>query len=112
VTPGPRLDVLEVEAEDVVALDHVGIALGDDAAGLGEQRRLVEAIAADDVAEARRVRERDGHDAIGRPRGLGNSCPSPVTTSMSSASRRSSPKRMPPNEVRPLVSRYCCTGSG
>ena len=30
VTPGARLDVFEVEAEDVVSLDGVGIALADE----------------------------------------------------------------------------------
>src|SRR6185436_1929812 len=30
VTPGARLDVLEVEAEDIVPLDGVGIALADE----------------------------------------------------------------------------------
>ena len=62
--PRPCFDVLEVEAEDVVPLDDVGIALGDDSAALHEQRSLVESVATHDVAEARRVGERDGHDAI------------------------------------------------
>ena len=72
MTPRPRLEVLEVEAEDVVALDHVGVALGDDAA----------CVSASSAASSRRsprttwrkpgrVGERDGDDAIGRTRGAG-----------------------------------------
>src|SRR5713226_4829490 len=42
---------------------------------------------------------------------LGNSWPSVVTTSMSRASRRRSSNPRPPNEVRPVRSRYWWTGS-
>src|ERR687891_696886 len=65
VAPGPRLQVLEVEPEDVVPLDDVGIALEDQPRGLLEQCALVEAVTAHHVTEARRVGERDGDDAIG-----------------------------------------------
>src|SRR5258706_15322584 len=60
-----RLEVFEVEAEDVVALDDVGILLQDEARRLLQQRPLVETIAAHDVAEARGVGERDGDDPVG-----------------------------------------------
>src|SRR5439155_1322814 len=64
VPPRARLDVFEVEAEDVVAFEDVGIALADEAPALGQQRRLVQSVAAQDMAEAGRVGERDGDDAI------------------------------------------------
>ena len=67
VAAGARLDVLEVEAEDVVALDHVGIALADDAGRSSSQEGgLRQAVAAEDVAESRRVGQGDGDDAIAR----------------------------------------------
>ena len=113
VPPGAGLQVLEVEAEDVVALDHVGIALADERASSPRAARARRA--------GRRARRggsrwcRPGRRRrCGRPRAprSGTRAPSPVTTSMSSAIRRRSPKRIPPNEVRPLASRYCWTGSG
>jgi hypothetical protein len=64
VAPRARLEVLEVEPEDVVALDHVGIALAEQPSALDEQRPLVQPVAAQDVAEAGAVGERDGHDAV------------------------------------------------
>ena len=69
--PGPRLQVLEVEAEDVVALDHVGIALADDPRALGQERRLVEPVAPHHVAKPRGVGESDRDDPIPRARGAG-----------------------------------------
>ena len=69
VHAGPRLQVLEVEPEDVVPLDHVRVALPDEAGALFEQRPLVEPVAAHDVAEAGRVGERDGDDPVAGPRG-------------------------------------------
>ena len=71
VEPRAGLQVLEVEAKDVVALDDVRIALADEPRALGQQRRLVEAVPAHDVAKARRVGERDRDDAVARPRGAG-----------------------------------------
>ena len=71
VAPGARLDVLEVEAEDVVSLDHVGIALADEPRALLEEGRLRQAVSAEDVAESRRVGQGDGDDAIARARGAG-----------------------------------------
>ena len=62
------LEILEVEPEDVVPLDHVRVALADDARALFEQRALVEAVAAHDVAEAGRVGERDRDDPVAGPR--------------------------------------------
>src|SRR5207245_1704595 len=64
VRAGPRLEILEVEAEDVVALDHVGIPLADDAGALLEERPLVEPVSAHDVTKARRVGERDRDDPV------------------------------------------------
>ena len=63
------LEILEVEAEDVVALDRIGVPLADDPRGLLEQRALVQPVAAHDVAEAGGVGQRDGHDAIRLARG-------------------------------------------
>src|SRR5262249_61975340 len=59
-----RLEILEVEAENVVALDDVRIALADQASAFGQQRCLVEAIAAQHVTKPRRVRQGDRDDAI------------------------------------------------
>src|SRR5947208_10727403 len=58
------LEILEVEAEDVVAFDDVGIELAHDSYALLEQGRLVEVIAADHLAKAGGVGESDRHDAI------------------------------------------------
>ena len=66
VQAGPRLEIFQIEPEDVVPLDHVRVALADEARALLEQRPLVEPVAAHDVAEAGRVGERDGDDPIAR----------------------------------------------
>jgi hypothetical protein len=71
VAPGPGLDVLEVKSKDVVALDDVGIALANELRARLQQRGLGEAIAAEDVAEARGVGQGDGNDAIARARRAG-----------------------------------------
>ena len=70
MAPGARLEILEVEAEDVVALDDVGVALRDEPAALDQQRALVEHVAADDVTEAGAVRQRHRDDAIAFARGI------------------------------------------
>ena len=78
-TPGERravlaragLQVLEVEPEDVVPLDHVGVPLPDQARALLEQGGLGEPVAPEDLAEARRVGERDRDDPVGRTRRVG-----------------------------------------
>jgi hypothetical protein len=66
-----RLEVFQVEAEDVVPLDHVGVALADEARRLLQQGPLVQAVAADHVPEAGGVGEGDGHDPIGLAHGVG-----------------------------------------
>ena len=68
MTPRARLDVLEVEAEDIVPLDDVGIALADEPRALGEQLRLRHLRSRQDGGEAGRVGERDGDDAVRFPR--------------------------------------------
>src|SRR5207245_4739033 len=55
VPAGPRLQILEIEPEDVVALDHVRVTLPDDPRALLEERALVEPVAPHDVTEARGV---------------------------------------------------------
>ncbi len=67
VHAGAGLEILEVEPEDVVPLDHVRVALADDARALVEQRALVESVAAHDVTEAGRVGERDRDDPVAGP---------------------------------------------
>src|SRR3989442_2183827 len=61
--------MLQVEAKDVVALDHVRVVLPDDPGALLEQRALVELVAPYDVTEARRVGERDRDDPVVGARG-------------------------------------------
>ena len=53
MAPGARFEVFEVEAEQVVALDHVGVALGDDPHQLLEHRALVHLVAAHHVLVSR-----------------------------------------------------------
>src|SRR5262249_12062108 len=67
VSPRTRLEILEVEAEDVVPFDDVRIALANQTSAFGQQRRLVESIAAEHVTKPRRVREGDRDDAIPGP---------------------------------------------
>src|SRR5262245_16361949 len=64
VTPGARLDVLEVEAKDVVPLDHVGIALADQAGQFLQEGRVGQLTAARDRAKAGRVWQGNGDYAV------------------------------------------------
>src|SRR4029077_6397398 len=64
VTARASLEILEVEAEDIVAFDDVGIEPPHDSHALLEQGRLVEVIAADHLAKAGWVGESDRRDAI------------------------------------------------
>jgi hypothetical protein len=99
------LHVLEVEAEDVVALEHVRIALPDDPAAFPEEVGL--GISAPDStvwnpvesAMAMAMIRSDSRAA------LGNSKPGAVVTSMSTAMRRRSPNVMPRKDVRPVRSK-------
>jgi hypothetical protein len=68
---GPRLHVLQVEAEDVVPLEHVGIALDDEAAALPQQVRLRHLRAREHGLEARGVGHGNGDDAIRLSRCVG-----------------------------------------
>ena len=70
VAPGPRFHVLEVEAKDVVPLDHVGIALADDPRAFAQEVGLVHEGAGEHGGEARRIRDGDGDDPVGLPRGI------------------------------------------
>jgi hypothetical protein len=60
-----RLEVLEVEPEDVVPLDHVRIALADQARALHEQLGLGEMGPGEHGGEAGGVGDRDRDDPIG-----------------------------------------------
>src|SRR5262249_28901043 len=64
VAARPGVEILEVEAEDVVPLDDVRIALPDEPPAFGQERRLVEAVAAQHVTKTRGVGQGDGDDAI------------------------------------------------
>jgi len=65
------LQVLQIEAEDVVTLDDVRIALANQSRRLLEQGPLVEPIPADHVDESRGVGQRESDDAVGLARGVG-----------------------------------------
>src|SRR5213083_3161571 len=65
----PRFQILEVEAKDVVALDHVRVALSDDPRALLEQEALVEPVSPHDVTEAGGVGEGDRDDPVVGARG-------------------------------------------
>src|SRR3984957_13571218 len=58
------LEVFEIEAKKVVALDDVGIALLDDAHHLLEHRALFHLRALEKQLEAGRVRQRDRDNAV------------------------------------------------
>ncbi len=64
MAPGARFEILQVEAEQVVALDHVGVALGDDPHQLLKHRALVHRVAAQHALIARRIAERDCDHAV------------------------------------------------
>ena len=71
VTTRARLEVLEVEAEDVVTLEDVRVALGDQTSARPEQLRLVHLRAGQDRAPAGGVGQGDGDDAVGLARSVG-----------------------------------------
>ena len=71
VAPGAGLQVLEIEAEDVVPLEHVGIALANEPGALLQERGLGHLRARQDRAPARRVGHRDGDDPVGLARRVG-----------------------------------------
>ena len=71
VTPGPRLEILEVEAEDVVPLEDVGISLRDEPGARPQQLGLVHLGARQHRAPARRIRQGDRDDPVALPRGIG-----------------------------------------
>src|SRR5208337_5165059 len=64
MTARASLQVFEIESKKVVALDHVGIALLDDAHHLLEHRALVHLGALEQALEAGRVGERDRDNPI------------------------------------------------
>ena len=64
----PRLQVLEIEAEDVVALEHVGIALAEDARALGQELGLGQLRARQHGREPGGVGDRDRDDPVGLAR--------------------------------------------
>ena len=46
MAPGARFEIFQIETEQVVPLDHVGVALGDDPHQFLEHRALVHLVAA------------------------------------------------------------------
>ena len=64
-----RFEILEVEAEDIVTFDDVGVQLLHDSHALPEQGGLVEMVAANHLPEAGGIGEGNGDDAIARPSG-------------------------------------------
>ncbi len=71
MTPRASLEIFEIEAEQVVSLDHVGVALADDAHQLFEHRALVHLGAAEQALEAGRIGDRDCDHAVALTRGGG-----------------------------------------
>ena len=64
MAPGARFEIFQVETEQVMALDHVGVALGDDPHQLFEHRALVHLIAAQHALVAGRIAERNCDHAV------------------------------------------------
>src|SRR5207245_10900183 len=71
VPAGTRLQILEMEPKDVVALDHVRVTLPDDPRALLEELALVEPVAPHDVTEARGVGDSDRDDLVAGARSAG-----------------------------------------
>jgi hypothetical protein len=70
VAAGARLEVLQVEAEDIVALEHIGVALGDEPAARAQELLLVHLGARQDGGPAGRVGEGDCDDPVALARGV------------------------------------------
>ena len=106
-------EIRQIEAKEVMAFDHIGVAFLDDGGQALERGALgffhVGRIDHDQFFPAAVIGERNAHEVIvsrgQRPRSAGISVSPPTKERTSSWSRRSSSKGRPLNRVRPVAVR-------